>query len=48
MPTTITAQNGARLKQNTRISVSKCHKRKVKRRHKHRHGHRHGPRHRHG
>ncbi len=33
MPTTITAQNGARVKRNTRISVAKCHVRKVKRKH---------------
>jgi hypothetical protein len=33
MPTTITAQNGARIKRNTRISVTKCHVRKVRRRH---------------
>ncbi len=42
MPTTITAQNGAHVKQNTRISVSKCHVRKHKRKHhkrRHRHGH---------
>jgi hypothetical protein len=47
MPTTITAQNGAQIKQNTRISVAKCHARGGKRphhRHRHRHKHRHGRR----
>ncbi len=33
MPTTITAQSGVRIKRNTRISVTKCHVRKVRRRH---------------
>ncbi len=41
MPTTITAQNGARIKRNTRISVTRCHVRTVKRRHRHRHRYRH-------
>ena len=36
MPTTITAQSGVQIKQNTRISVTKCHVRKVRRRHQRR------------
>jgi hypothetical protein len=42
MPTTITAQNGAVIKQKTRIAVSGC----KKHRHRHRHRRRH-PHHRH-
>jgi hypothetical protein len=43
MPTTIVAQNGKQLKQNTRVSVAKCPARKVRRRkhHKRRRRHRH-------
>jgi hypothetical protein len=48
MPTTITAQNGAQLKQNTRITVSRCHTRKVRHKHRHRRRRSHRPRHRHG
>lgn len=46
MPTTITAQNGAVVRQNTRIRVAGCHHRRH--RHHHRHHHkRHRHRHRH-
>jgi hypothetical protein len=41
MPTTITAQNGARVKRNTRISVAKCHIHRARHRHRHRHRHPH-------
>jgi hypothetical protein len=41
MPTTITAQNGARVKRNTRISVTKCRVHRVRHRHRHRHRHPH-------
>lgn len=45
MPTTITAQNGAQIRQRTRIAVTRCHARKARHRHhrrRHRHRHRHG------
>ncbi|MGH2911524.1 MAG: hypothetical protein ACRDJ3_03510 [Solirubrobacteraceae bacterium] len=46
MPTTITAQNGKVIKQNTKIVVSGCHV-KHKNKHKHKHKRRHNKGHRH-